>query len=417
MLAYLPDHRPGRAAARGARRLGVRDGRDARGPATHLARRRPVRAPRPPHGRAHGVPHPRRLLAPGGVNFLDLVVIASPSGGLARVPDGLPRGVLSWAGLALGSCVAIAVRRRRRRRARRARHRARGCWRRSRSWSSWPRSPGDRRSRRRPRCDGASADAVPARCARAIGSPARVVGVVGILVVVWLLIPAFANSPGWPARAVRDCAVARAHRPRRARATRRSPRRSVASSATRRSPRCSTRSRRPTPASPPADGIPAEAATRGHPSTREGRGRGVRPDPGGHRLRRRRQPRRHQRARRRGGARHACRHARRPPPRRPRSSRSTRTAISRCCGCPGSRCPRSTLGEGHVDERGALFGHPGGGDLRQAPDAHRRADRRPRHRHHPQRPDRARGVRARRGHRAGRLRRRPSSTSTAGSSA
>ena len=35
------------------------------------------------------------------------------------------------------------------------------------------------------------------------------VGVVGVLVLMWLLIPALANSPGWTARAVRDSAVAR----------------------------------------------------------------------------------------------------------------------------------------------------------------------------------------------------------------
>jgi S1-C subfamily serine protease len=35
-------------------------------------------------------------------------------------------------------------------------------------------------------------------------------GVTGVLVVMWLLIPALASSPGWPARAVRDSAVARA---------------------------------------------------------------------------------------------------------------------------------------------------------------------------------------------------------------
>ncbi len=34
---------------------------------------------------------------------------------------------------------------------------------------------------------------------------------------------------------------------------------------------------------------------------------------------------------------------------------------------PGLALPALALGEGQVDERGALFGHPGGGDLRQAP--------------------------------------------------
>jgi S1-C subfamily serine protease len=35
-------------------------------------------------------------------------------------------------------------------------------------------------------------------------------GVTGVLVLMWLIIPALASSPGWPARAVRDSAVARA---------------------------------------------------------------------------------------------------------------------------------------------------------------------------------------------------------------
>jgi len=34
---------------------------------------------------------------------------------------------------------------------------------------------------------------------------------------------------------------------------------------------------------------------------------------------------------------------------------------------PGLALPALVLGEGHIDDRGALFGHPGGGALRQAP--------------------------------------------------
>jgi S1-C subfamily serine protease len=34
---------------------------------------------------------------------------------------------------------------------------------------------------------------------------------------------------------------------------------------------------------------------------------------------------------------------------------------------PGLGLPALELGEAHVDDRGALFGHPGGGALRQAP--------------------------------------------------
>lgn len=37
-----------------------------------------------------------------------------------------------------------------------------------------------------------------------------IVGVTGVLTLLWLLTPALASSPGWPARAVRDSAVARA---------------------------------------------------------------------------------------------------------------------------------------------------------------------------------------------------------------
>lgn len=37
-----------------------------------------------------------------------------------------------------------------------------------------------------------------------------VVGVVGVLVLLWLLVPAFANAPGWPARAARGSAIVRA---------------------------------------------------------------------------------------------------------------------------------------------------------------------------------------------------------------
>ncbi len=37
-----------------------------------------------------------------------------------------------------------------------------------------------------------------------------IVGITGVLALMWLLIPALASSPGWPARAVRDSAVARA---------------------------------------------------------------------------------------------------------------------------------------------------------------------------------------------------------------
>src|SRR5262249_30780362 len=102
-----PDHRAGRAAARGARRRAVRHGRDPGGAAAHLARRRPVRPSRPPHGRPHRLPDPRPA-AVGDVNFLDLVIAAAVAGAAYlgyRV--GFIRRVASWTGLAVGIVVAL----------------------------------------------------------------------------------------------------------------------------------------------------------------------------------------------------------------------------------------------------------------------------------------------------------------------
>ena len=107
LLAYLPTIGQVVALARGARRLGVRHGRDARGAAAHLARRRPVGATRPPHGRAHRLPHPRAAARAGGVNFLDLVVLGVAAGaGWVGYRLGFVRRVTSWAGLAIGIVVA-----------------------------------------------------------------------------------------------------------------------------------------------------------------------------------------------------------------------------------------------------------------------------------------------------------------------
>ena len=58
--ALVPaDDRTGDAVARGAERVPVRHGRDARGAPARLERRRPVGPARPPHGRPHRVPDPR----------------------------------------------------------------------------------------------------------------------------------------------------------------------------------------------------------------------------------------------------------------------------------------------------------------------------------------------------------------------
>jgi S1-C subfamily serine protease len=51
---------------------------------------------------------------------------------------------------------------------------------------------------------------VPAAFHRGDRIAGAVVGGLGVLVVVWLLIPALASSPGWPAQAVRNSAIARA---------------------------------------------------------------------------------------------------------------------------------------------------------------------------------------------------------------
>ena len=52
----------------------------------------------------------------------------------------------------------------------------------------------------------------------------------------------------------------------------------------------------------------------------------------------------------------------------PTSSRSTPTATSRVLRVPGlATAARCRSGDGDVDDRGAVFGHPGGGPLRAAP--------------------------------------------------
>jgi tRNA methyltransferase complex GCD14 subunit N-term/tRNA methyltransferase complex GCD14 subunit len=61
----LADDSPGRPVARGDRELTVRHGRDGRGAATRLARRRAVDPARSPDGRAHRFPHPRTFARAG----------------------------------------------------------------------------------------------------------------------------------------------------------------------------------------------------------------------------------------------------------------------------------------------------------------------------------------------------------------
>jgi S1-C subfamily serine protease len=190
-------------------------------------------------------------------------------------------------------------------------------------------------------------------------------GVAGILVLMWLLIPALANSPGWTARAVRDSAVARL-------IDRVAPAPPSESETLGRLvgdqtfPEVFDTLSSPDAGAPPADGIPAEAAARVTRSTllvegqacdriQEGTGFVAGPNlvvTNAHVV---------------AGE---------------RSTRLTTSDGRRLDGTvvafdpnrdlamlrvPGLGLPALALGEGHIDDRGALFGHPGGGALRQAP--------------------------------------------------
>ena len=281
---------------------------------------------------------------------------------LDRVPAGLraARHVVGRASRS-GSCVGVAVRRRRRRRAQRLA-----------AADPAARVAGVRDRRRRGRQAvgaaiggsllGAPRARRPAHSDRATGSPARALGVVGVLVLMWLLIPALANSPGWTARAVRDSAVARvidrvapdtAVGVGDARPPRRRPDRS---------PRCSTRSRRPTPARRPPTASPPRPRdachqldacwSKGQACDRIQEGTGF---VGGDRT-----SSSPTRTWSRGSSDTRVDHQRRPPPRRQRR-RVRSQPRPRGAARPGLALPALALGEGHVDDRGALFGHPGGG--------------------------------------------------------
>ena len=320
--------------------------------------------------------------------------------------SGFLRRGLSWAGLASAARRRRAAGRRPRRRAPvvAAAHAPARVARRSSSWS--PRSGRrvgvrDRRSLLAP----APRPRRRLRCARATASRAARSASSACSSLMWLLIPALASSPGWPARAVRDSRRWRAPIDRvRARAPRRSRRRSAASSATSRSPRCSTRSRHPTPGTPPADGIPAEAAARVAASVVKVEG--IRPATGSRRAPAS-SPRRDlvvtnahvvagERAHR--GRRRATAAASTRP-----SSRSIPNRDLAVLRVPGLALPALELRDGRGRRAGLAVRPPRWGTAAAGAGAHRRADRRPWHRHHPHQPDRARGVRARGGHRTGRL--------------
>jgi S1-C subfamily serine protease len=190
-------------------------------------------------------------------------------------------------------------------------------------------------------------------------------GVVGVLVLMWLLIPALASSPGWTARAVRDSALARL-------IDRVAPAPPSESETLGRLvgdqsfPEVFDTLSSPDAGTPPSDGIPAAAADRVTRSTllvegqacdriQEGTAFVVAQNlvvtnahvvAGEHETR------------------VSTSDGRRLPATVIAFDPNRDLAVMRV---PGLALPALELGEAHVDDRGALFGHPGGGPLRQAP--------------------------------------------------
>jgi len=191
------------------------------------------------------------------------------------------------------------------------------------------------------------------------------VGVGGVLLVMWLLIPALAGSPGWTARAVRDSTVARfidrvAPEPPSEAET---LGRLVGDQSF---PEVLDTLSSPDAGDPPADGIPAATAARVSASTvkvegqacariQQGTGFVAADDlvvTNAHVV----AGENHTRIETSDGRRLDTSVAAFDPNRD--------LAVLRV---PGLDLPPLTEGTGHVDDRGALFGHPEGGALRQAP--------------------------------------------------
>jgi len=192
-----------------------------------------------------------------------------------------------------------------------------------------------------------------------------VVGVAGVLVLMWLLIPALASSPGWTARAVRDSAVARA-------IDRLAPDPPSESETLGRLvgdqsfPEVFDTLTSPDAGTPPSDGIPAEAASRVTRSTvlvegqacdriQEGTGfvagnnlivTNAHVVAGESRTR------------------IVTADGRRLETTVVAFDPNRDLAVLRV---PGLGLPALAEADGQVDQQGALFGHPGGGPLRQAP--------------------------------------------------
>ena len=300
----------------------VRAARHPRGAAAPLAHRRPVGPARPPHGGPHRVPHPR----PAASGLTSHETVDEPPrrrdrrparhGGGRRVPARVPHP---------GHVVDRPGRRRR--------WSERCC---SRAW------PGSSTAATVATPRSLVAAGVMLGCALAgqalglfIGTKLHlalppgpvqkvdagvgsVAGLLGVLVAVWLIVPAMADVPDWPARQARTSSVARAiddlfpTPPDTSRVLRRPGRRAV-----------------PAGVRHPAPGARARASTRRQRARRhhlepggdvdgEGGGRRLRPHPGGLGIRRRAGPGRHQRPRGRRRTPHPARAFRRHGGRRHR---------------------------------------------------------------------------------------------------
>jgi len=298
------------------------------------------------------------------VNFLDLVVVAVAAGaGWVGYRIGFVRRATSWGGLAVGLVVGVVL-------VPDIADALRGSPPRTRLLASLAfvvvvagvaQAVGS--------AVGGSLSARLGRGGGAIRQGDRVagavLGVAGVLLLMWLLIPALANSPGWTARAVRDSAVARL-------IDRVAPAPPSESETLGRLvgdqsfPEVFDTLSSPDAGTPPGDGIPAEAAARVARSTllvegqacdriQEGSGFVAGPNlvvTNAHVVAGERNTRVTT-----SDGRHLDTNVVAFDPNRD-------LAILRV---PGLGLPALELGEGRVDDRGALFGHPGGGPLRQAP--------------------------------------------------
>ena len=298
------------------------------------------------------------------MNFLDLVVVAVAAGaGWVGYRMGFVRRATSWAGLGIGLVVGVLL-------VPDVADALRGSPPRTRLLASLAfvvvvaavaQAVGA--------AIGGSLSARVGRSTSALRQGDRVaggaLGVVGVLLLMWLLIPALANSPGWTARAVRDSAVARL-------IDRVAPAPPAESETLGRLvgdqsfPEVFDTLSSPDAGTPPADGIPAEAAARVTRSTllvqgqacdsiQEGTGFVAAPNlvvTNAHVVAGERDTRVTTSDGRRLDASVVAFDPHRD------------LAVLRV---PGLALPALAFGEGHVDDRGALFGHPGGGELREAP--------------------------------------------------